>query len=154
MPGSAAAFAASTRDTSRGLSLAERTGRRSARTSRLSQRRGWRRSALAHASAGHEREAQLALDRAEDAVGRAGSESAPWPWYWPLGIDFGPSKLAACRLACSARLNRPHDALSIAPLATTRKPNRHAVQHALVLLDHAEAHVQSGEPDEGVHTAI
>jgi hypothetical protein len=151
MRGSAAAFAASTGDTSRGLSLAERTGA-SLGADKPPVAEAWLAAilALAHASAGHEREALVALDRAEDAVGRAGSESAPWPWVF----DFGPAKLAAYRLACSVRLNRPRDALSIAPLATARKPNRHAVQHALVLLDHAEAHVQSGEPDEGVHTAL
>jgi hypothetical protein len=154
MRGSAAAFAASTGDTARGLSLAERTlvslSRHRAHKPPVAE--AWLAAILAraHANAGHEREALLALDHAEDAGERAAGESAPWPWVF----DFGPAKLAAHRLACSVRLNRPRDALSVAPLATARKPNQHAVQHALALLDHAEAHVQSGEPDEGAHTAL
>ncbi|MFE3073493.1 helix-turn-helix domain-containing protein [Streptomyces sp. NPDC059247] len=94
--------------------------------------------ALAHAAAGHEREADRALV-ASRALSEKLSPAEPPPWPWVFAFD--ESKVAAARVTCGARLSLSGWALGmdVEALATG-----HAKQRSLVVLDIAAGHLAAG----------
>ncbi|WP_330342666.1 helix-turn-helix domain-containing protein [Streptomyces sp. NBC_00557] len=96
--------------------------------------------ALGHAAAGNRRGADQALtaSRAAAQALAAGQDPPPWPWVF----SFTPDKVAACRVACGARLGLPKWVLDedVEALAATG----HAKQRALLVLDIAAGHLAGG----------
>ncbi|MFE0463118.1 DNA-binding protein [Kitasatospora sp. NPDC058965] len=94
--------------------------------------------ALSYAAAGDHRSADRALVRSRAVAERLPlAEPPPWPWVFA----FDESKVAACRMACGARLGLSEwvVAADVAALATG-----HAKQRALLVLDIATGHLAAG----------
>jgi transcriptional regulator with XRE-family HTH domain len=107
--------------------------------------------AVAHAGAQNERRTWEALGRADEAVQSMSSDDpVPWPWVFP----FSHEKVARHRLTCAARLRRPLVALAAAADVADFLHTGHAKQRALLQLDLAGAHAQTGDLDEAVRVAI
>ncbi|AIA02997.1 helix-hairpin-helix DNA-binding motif-containing protein [Streptomyces noursei] len=96
--------------------------------------------ALAHAVAGDRRSADKALTAARTGAENQPEETPPWPWVF----TFTPSKVAAARVACGARLGRADWVLSAdAEVLATG----HEKQRALLMLDIATGHLAAGRVD-------
>ncbi|WP_406509067.1 helix-turn-helix domain-containing protein [Streptomyces sp. NBC_00212] len=96
--------------------------------------------ALAHAVAGDRRAADKALTAARAGAENLPEEAPPWPWVF----TFTPTKVAAARVACGARLGLADWVLSedADALATG-----HDKQRALLVLDIAAGHLAAGRVD-------
>ncbi len=106
--------------------------------------------AVAYASADEEVATWRALDRAEAAAERIAREDPlPWPWVFP----FDARKIATHRLTCAVRLRRPDLAYAAADDLSMVTTGGHRKQGALVLLDLACAHLQTGEVDQSLRVA-
>ena len=98
--------------------------------------------AVAHATAGDGRQAAALLQQADDRVERVALESPPWPWVFA----FDHAKVATFRISCAAKLRLPRDAFA-AVETSGLSGTAHPRQHALLILDLAEAHLIAGDPD-------
>ncbi|MGO4425072.1 DNA-binding protein, partial [Streptomyces sp. MCAF7] len=67
----------------------------------------------------------------------------PWPWVF----SFTPSKVAAARLTCGARLGIPQWVSASQDTATAALASGHEKQRALLALDLATAHLAEGRLD-------
>ncbi len=106
--------------------------------------------ASAHAVARAEYAAWSALDKAAAAIEQADQDgSPPWPWVFP----FDHRKLATQRLRCAVSLHKPEQAFLAAQEIGKELCSGHLKQDAILLLDLASAHIQSGDPDEGFRLA-
>ncbi|MFK0142707.1 helix-turn-helix domain-containing protein [Streptomyces murinus] len=95
--------------------------------------------ALGHAAAGDRRSADRALTASRTAAQELTAECEPPPWPWVF--TFTPDKVAACRVACGARLGLHKWVLDQEVEALT---TGHAKQRALLVLDIAAGHLASG----------
>ncbi|MER7985839.1 helix-turn-helix transcriptional regulator [Streptomyces noursei] len=93
--------------------------------------------ALAHAVAGDRRSADKALTEARNGAENQSEETPPWPWVF----TFTPSKVAAARVACGARLGRADWVLSV---DTDVLATGHTKQRALLMLDIAAGQLAAG----------
>ncbi|MEU0809119.1 helix-turn-helix transcriptional regulator [Streptomyces sp. NPDC005970] len=100
--------------------------------------------ALAHAVAGDRATADAALEQAaRDTEAVPDEQPPPWPWVF----SFTPSKVAAARLTCGARLGVPEWVFASQDAATAALASRHEKQRALLALDLASAHMVEGRLD-------
>ncbi|MGW7002307.1 hypothetical protein ACWGCW_05625 [Streptomyces sp. NPDC054933] len=67
-------------------------------------------------------------------------EPPPWPWVF----TFNEAKVAACRLACGARLGLPKWLFGAHNDMVPPASSAHAKQHALRQLDLASGHLAAG----------
>ncbi|MFE7302791.1 helix-turn-helix domain-containing protein [Streptomyces sp. NPDC057579] len=137
--GSLAQFEAHAGNSVEALNLIRRA-RRSLGELRLAVADAWLSSveALAHAAAGDRRSADQALTAARAGAENLPEEAPPWPWVF----TFTPTKVAAARVACGARLGPADWVLSgdTEALAATG----HDKQRALLVLDIAAGHLANG----------
>ncbi|WUH93734.1 helix-turn-helix domain-containing protein [Streptomyces sp. NBC_00433] len=102
--------------------------------------------ALAYAAAGDERSSDRALVRSRSEAERIPSqEPPPWPWVF----TFNEAKVAACRLACGARLGLPAWVFGSGDEATLVAAATHAKQRAILQLDLAAGHLANGRLEVG-----
>ncbi|RBM15869.1 helix-turn-helix domain-containing protein [Streptomyces sp. PT12] len=100
--------------------------------------------ALAHAAAGVAHDADQALNASMEATADIAAEGAPpWPWVF----IFLPSKVAATRMACGARLARPDWVFDSQDAAAAALSSGHEKQRAQLVLDLAFAHLADGRLD-------
>ncbi|MEU9112162.1 helix-turn-helix transcriptional regulator [Streptomyces sp. NPDC048483] len=139
--GSLAQFEADAGNAVQALNLT-RSARRALGERRPSVADAWLSSveALAHSAAGDRRAADRALTASRSAAEALPEEPPPWPWVF----TFDPSKVAAFRVTCGARLGLPEWVLGddVEALATG-----HAKQRALLVLDIAAGHLAGGRVD-------
>lgn len=143
--GSLAQFEAHAGNAVQGLSLA-RSARRQLGDRQPAIADAWLSSveALAHAAARDHAAAERALGEAERHCAHiAVEEPPPWPWVF----TFNASKVAACRLACGARLGKPKWSFAAQDEAGTVLTSGHDKQRALYVLDIASAHLAAGRTD-------
>jgi transcriptional regulator with XRE-family HTH domain len=102
--------------------------------------------ALAYAAVGDERACDHALVRSGAAVTRISHEQPPpWPWVF----NFNEAKVAACRLACGARLGIPGWIFTRGDEASAISASSHSKQRALLQLDIASGHLAAGRLEVG-----
>ncbi|MGP3991589.1 helix-turn-helix domain-containing protein [Streptomyces sp. 3N207] len=106
--------------------------------------------ALAHSAAADARSADRALVDAARTVSSMSQEAPPWPWVF----NFSHSKVAACRLACGARLGRPEWVFSAQDDASAALSSGHEKQRALYVLDVAAALLAQGRLDGAFALAL
>lgn len=107
--------------------------------------------ALAHAAAGDDRASDRALIRSRAEANRISTEEPPpWPWVF----TFNEAKVAACRLACGARLGLPTWIFGPGDEATLVSTAAHAKQRAILQLDLAAGYMASGRLEVGYLLAI
>lgn len=100
--------------------------------------------ALAHAAAGSRAAAAAALEQAARHTEAVPDEQPPpWPWVF----SFTPSKVAAARLTCGARLGIPAWVAASQDAAAAALASGHEKQRALLALDLAVAHMAEGRLD-------
>ncbi|KAK1180693.1 helix-turn-helix transcriptional regulator [Streptomyces sp. NBS 14/10] len=100
--------------------------------------------ALAHAVAGDRVTADAVLEQAARHTEAVPDEQPPpWPWVF----SFTPSKVAAARLTCGARLGIPEWVSASQDAATAALASGHEKQRALLALDLAAAHMAEGRLD-------
>ncbi|MEU5612542.1 helix-turn-helix domain-containing protein [Streptomyces sparsogenes] len=100
--------------------------------------------ALAHAAEGNRAAADAALEQAARHTEAVPDEQPPpWPWVF----SFTPSKVAAARLTCGARLGLPQWVSASQDAATAALASGHEKQRALLALDLAAAHMAEGRLD-------
>ncbi|MYS87598.1 hypothetical protein GTZ85_47180 [Streptomyces sp. SID5474] len=100
--------------------------------------------AQALAASGNEVEAGRALVASASAAERIpGEDPAPWPWVFA----FDEAKVAAARIACGVHLGRPDWVFDALRAAEPAIRSGHAKQRALLMLDIADAHLESGHVD-------
>lgn len=100
--------------------------------------------ALAHAAAGNESAADAALTAAARSAEKI-TEDDPPPWPWVF--TFNESKVAACRVACGARLGIPRWVSGAQESAGAVMAAGHEKQRALLTLDLASGHLTGGRLD-------
>jgi hypothetical protein len=139
--GSLAQFEAHAGNGVEALNLTRRA-RRVLRSSRPPVADAWLSSveALAHAVAGDRRSADKALTAARAGAENLPEEAPPWPWVF----TFTPTKVAAARVACGARLGLADWVLSE---DTEALATGHDKQRALLVLDIAAGHLAAGRVD-------
>lgn len=143
--GSLAQFEAHAGNAVQGLSLA-RSARKQLGEKRPAIADAWLSTveALGHAAAGDHAATERALVDAETGADRISlEEPPPWPWVF----TFSQPKVAACRLACGARLGLPQWVFSAQDEAGPVLASGHEKQRALYALDVASAHMASGRLD-------
>ncbi|MGH3323528.1 MAG: helix-turn-helix domain-containing protein [Streptomyces sp.] len=143
--GSLAQFEAHAGNAARGLSLT-RSARRQLGPERPAIADAWLSTveALAHAGSGDRTSCDQALEDASADATRIPVEAPPpWPWVF----TFNNSKVAACRLACGARLRIPQWVFGAQDDAAPVLASGHDKQHALYVLDVASAHLAAGRLD-------
>ncbi|WP_229852705.1 DNA-binding protein [Streptomyces albospinus] len=102
--------------------------------------------ALAYAAAGEQRLCDRALMRSRATAEQiAVEEPPPWPWVF----TFNESKVAACRLACGARLGLPKWVFGTYDDTAPPGSSAHAKQQALRQLDLASGHMAAGRLEAG-----
>ncbi|MDW6061450.1 helix-turn-helix transcriptional regulator [Streptomyces sp. FXJ1.4098] len=100
--------------------------------------------ALAHAAAGDRATADAVLEQAARHTEAVPDEQPPpWPWVF----SFTPSKVAAARLTCGARMGIPQWVSASQDAATAALASGHEKQRALLALDLAAAHMAEGRLD-------
>jgi hypothetical protein len=104
--------------------------------------------AVAFATMGYERDAWVALDRADELCDRIDDREPPWPWVFTFDHD----KIAIQRVVCAARLGQPSRVSDLLPTFTPAG-NSHRRQQALFSLDLAEVQIQAGDVDQGCELA-
>lgn len=98
--------------------------------------------AVAHAAAGNARQADALLARADELVERTPLESPPWPWVFV----FDRAKVAGFRITCATWARQPAAVFAAAEVVGATAAS-HPRQQALLMLDLAEAHMVTGDPD-------
>lgn len=143
--GSLAQFEAQAGNAAQGLSLT-RSARRQLGPERPIIANAWLSTveALAHAAVGDGASCDQALKNASaDATRIPVEDSPPWPWVF----TFNNSKVAACRIACGARLGFPQWVFGAQDDAAPILVSGHDKQRALYVLDVASAHLAAGRLD-------
>lgn len=100
--------------------------------------------ALAYATSGDRKAADLALVESARSADRVAAEaSPPWPWVFA----FTPTKVAAARLSCGARLGLPEWVTAVQDEAAQALASGHEKQRALLMLDLAAGYLAGGKID-------
>ena len=104
--------------------------------------------ALAHAGIGDRVAAARAIRNAEREIARPDNAEPPWPWVFA----FDEAKVAGYRALVGVRLRSPHEARAAFAEAVAPSP-RNVKQSALLKVELASTHAESGDIDEAFRLA-